>query len=106
MIGVHQGHCSRMEKLDAVFASKFREIYGRTKFGYLHMEHYHHRKVAGSNMSITEMHQTLTAKDEYSSNGGYDSGRSATVITYHRDYGEIGRISIPVEMIKDQYGLE
>lgn len=106
MIGVHHGHCSRMEKLDAVFASKFREIYGRTKFGYLHMGHYHHRKVAESNMFITEMHQTLAAKDEYSSNGGYDSGRSATVITYHRNYGEIGRISIPVEMIKDQYGLE
>lgn len=74
------------------------------KYGYLHMGHYHHRKVAESNMFITEMHQTLAAKDEYSSNGGYDSGRSATVITYHRDYGEIGRISIPVEMIKDRYG--
>ena len=103
MIGVHHGHCSKAEKLDAVFASKFREMYGRTSFGYLHLGHFHHRKVLESNMFITEMHQTLAAKDEYSSNGGYSAGRSASVITYHREYGEIGRVSIPVEMIKDVY---
>lgn len=101
MIGVHHGHCAKMEKLDSIFASKYREMYGSTKFGYLHMGHYHHRKVAESNMFITEMHQTLAAKDEYSSNGGYHAGRSANVITYDSHYGEIGRVTIPVEMLRN-----
>ncbi|MGT0185466.1 winged helix-turn-helix domain-containing protein, partial [Salmonella enterica subsp. enterica serovar Enteritidis] len=57
--------------------------------------------VKETNLLIVEQHQTLAAKDEYSSKGGYYSGRSANVITYHKRYGEVSRISIPVEMLRD-----
>lgn len=46
-----------------------------------------------------EQHQTLAARDAYASRGGWLSGRSAKVITYHEKYGEVGRSTINFEMI-------
>ena len=49
---------------------------------------------------VTGKHRTLAAKDAYASRGGYMSGRDAKVITYHKIYGEVGRQTININMIK------
>jgi len=46
-----------------------------------------------------EQHQTLAAPDAYASRGGWMSGRSAKLITYHKEFGEIGRSAITPEML-------
>ncbi|HGV9781333.1 TPA: winged helix-turn-helix domain-containing protein [Salmonella enterica subsp. enterica serovar Enteritidis] len=101
MISAHHGHCSNFTKVEQSIIGKYREMYGQCKFTYVHTGHLHHRAVKETNLLIVEQHQTLAAKDEYSSKGGYYSGRSANVITYHKRYGEVSRISIPVEMLRD-----
>lgn len=49
---------------------------------------------------VVEQHRTLAAPDAHASRGGWISGRDASVITYHRDYGYVGRVVISPEMVK------
>lgn len=97
----HHGHKKRPISIDAVFASKFRNQFGSTEFSYAHMGHLHHQMSLESNLMIVEQHRTLAAKDAYASRGGWLSGRSAPVITYHKQYGEVSRLTISPEMLKD-----
>ena len=46
-----------------------------------------------------ERHETLAAPDAYAANGGWLSGRSAKVITYHKQFGEVGRLTLRPEMV-------
>ncbi len=48
---------------------------------------------------ILEQHATLSAKDAYAVRGGYSSKRSAVVITYHLEHGEVGRNTINPNML-------
>ena len=96
----HHGHKRKVANVSEVFASQFREIYGRTKYAYAHMGHLHHLDVKENSMMIVEQHRTLAPADAYAARGGWLSGRDAKVITYSKDYGEVSRISINSDMLK------
>lgn len=96
----HHSHKHRMAGIDAVFVAKFREVFGRTKFSYAHTGHLHHRDLKETNLMIVEQHRTLAGADAYASRGGWMSGRSSTVITYHKLYGEVSRITVSPEMLE------
>jgi hypothetical protein len=96
----HHGHKHRIKGIDTVFAAKFREVFGRTKYAYAHMGHLHHVDVKETNLMIVEQHQTLAAKDAYASRGGWMSDRSAQVITYHARHGEVGRVRVNARMLE------
>ena len=96
----HHGHKKKMEQVADVFAAKFREVFGRTKHSYAHTGHLHHDKRIESNLMIVEQHRTLAAPDAHASRGGWISGRDAKVITYHKRYGEVGRVIISPDMVK------
>jgi hypothetical protein len=98
----HHGHKRKPTNVDDVFASKFREVFGRTKHSYAHMGHMHHRqeyRESESNLMAITQHRTLAASDSYASRLGFNSGREAQVITYHKEYGECGRVMVTPEMI-------
>jgi hypothetical protein len=46
-----------------------------------------------------EQHETLAGRSSYEANGGWISGRSAKVITYHKRFGHVGRNIITPEMV-------
>ena len=96
----HHGHKKKVNNVDSVFVKKYREVFGRTKFSYCHMGHLHHIDVKETNLMIVEQHRTMAPGDAYSSSHGYLSGRSAPVITYHKDFGEVGRITVTPEMLE------
>ena len=95
----HHGHKKKPANIDHVFAAKFREIFGRTEHSYGHMGHLHHKEVKESNLMIIEQHRTLASLDAYASRGGWITGRDASVITYAKDYGEVGRVTINPKMV-------
>lgn len=99
-IFTHHGHKRKMSNVSEVFAGQFREMFGRTKFAYAHMGHLHHVDVKENNLMIVEQHRTLAAPDAYAARGGWLAGRDAKVITYHREYGEVGRVTVSYDMIK------
>jgi hypothetical protein len=96
----HHGHKKRITDVSTVFAAQFREMYGRTKYAYAHTGHLHHLDIKENNLMIVEQHRTLAAPDAYSARGGYLAGRDAKVITYHKKYGEVSRLTINSEMLK------
>lgn len=96
----HHGHKVKPEKLAEVFAAKFREMFGATKHAYGHAGHQHHKIVVENTLMPIEQHRTLAAKDAYSSGHGYMAGRDAAVITYHKRWGEVGRVVISPDMVR------
>lgn len=95
----HHGHKRKPSNVDTVFASKFREVFGRTKHAYAHLGHMHHIDQKETNLMVVEQHRTLAAPDAYASRGGWMSGRDACVITYSRQYGEVGRVRVSSRMV-------
>ena len=96
----HHGHLKKPEQIDDVFASKFREVFGRTKHSYAHMGHRHHGKMLETNLMVVEQHRTLAAPDAFASRGGWLSGRDAKAVTYHKTGGEVARCSVSADMLK------
>ena len=95
----HHGHKRKVANVDTVFASKFREVFGRTEHAYAHMGHYHSIDIKETNLMLVTQHRTLAAPDAYASRGGWMSGREAQVITYHKEYGQVGSQTISYKMI-------
>lgn len=96
----HHGHKRKVTNVSEVFAGRFREMFGRTKYAYAHTGHLHSIDVKENNLMIVEQHRTLAAPDAYAARGGWLSGRDAKVITYHKEYGEVSRITINSDMLK------
>lgn len=96
----HHGHRKKPASIDDVFVAKFREVFGRTKHSFAHMGHLHHTQALETNLMIVEQHRTLAAKDAYAAQHGYLAGRDAKVITYHKDHGEVSRLTISPEMLE------
>lgn len=96
----HHGHKKKPVSVADVFVAKFRDVFGRTQHSYAHLGHLHHVDIKENNLMIVEQHRTLAAPDAYASRGGWMSGRDAKVITYHKRYGEVGRLTINSDMLK------
>lgn len=95
----HHGHKRKISDVETVFVAKFREVFGRTKHSYAHTGHLHHNVSQERNTMQIEQHRTLAAPDSHASRGGWMSGRDAKVITYHKDYGEVGRVIVSPDMV-------
>lgn len=91
------GHLVKMNQADRVFANEFREVFGRTKYSYGHVGHYHSSAAKENGIMPIEQHRTLASRDSYAARHGYDSDRSASVILYHKEYGDVGRNTISPE---------
>ena len=96
----HHGHKRNISNIETVFVSKFKEHFSDSKNVYGHLGHLHHAKVNETNLMTLEQHRTLAAKDSYASGGGWMSGRDSKVITYHKEFGEVARSVINIDMIK------
>jgi len=99
VIGFHHGHKVKFDRLPALFADEFRHLMGDTVRTYIHMGHYHHKEIKEVGKAVVEMHRTLAARDSHASYGGYHSQRSTDLITYHKEYGEVGRITSSFDML-------
>lgn len=88
----HHGHRRGTKNVDSILVGKFRELYGRTKYSYAHTGHKHSDDLTTTDLMKVEQHETLAAPDAYGSN--WLSGRSAKVITYHKVWGEDGRVTL------------
>lgn len=98
-IFAHHGHKRGVNNVDVTLAGMFRELYGRAKHSFAHVGHLHSDEGRKSGLMYVERHETLAAPDAYSAGGGWLSGRSAKVITYHKDFGEVGRLTLRPEMV-------
>ena len=96
---LHHGHKRNVGNVDTVFAGRYREIFGTTKYSYAHLGHLHSDELKTTNLMKVERHETLAAPDAYAANGGWISGRSAKVITYSAEHGEVARLTLTPGMV-------
>lgn len=96
----HHGHKRGPGNVADVFAAKFRDVFGRTKFSYAHLGHKHCTEVRETNLMIVEQHRTLASKDAYASRSGWMSGRDAKAITYSAHFGEVSRVTVSPDLAR------
>jgi hypothetical protein len=97
----HHGHKKPLKRLDQVLASEFRGIYGQCTHVYAHTGHLHHQVVLETPLMKLEQHPTLAAPDAHAARGGWLSKRGASAITYHKEFGEVARVTITPEMVSN-----
>jgi hypothetical protein len=95
----HHGHKAKITEVAPLFASKFRELYGRAAQSYGHMGHHHHNSVDEPALMPIEQHRTLAPRDAHG-NSKWIAGRDAKVITYHREFGEVYRSTLSPKMVQ------
>lgn len=98
-LGFHHGHKVKNEALPLLFAAQFRKEWGQTSKAYLHCGHRHHCDEKEYNGATVIQHPTLAARDAYAARGGWIAERAAQSITYHRKYGQVGRVTVSPEML-------
>ncbi len=98
LLAATHGHAARAERMPELMAHRYAADWGETLFRYAHMFHLHHKRLMASEGGgvVVETHQAPIPPDAWHFGSGFLSGRSLQAITYHRDYGEIGRNRIAI----------
>lgn len=99
MLAFHHGHKKRFQELPTMFAARYPEVWGATKYRYGHSGHMHHKSVLDLPGMRWIQHPTLAAPDSYTVRGGWESMREAEVIIYHDEYGSVGGATVRPEML-------
>lgn len=99
----HHGHRRNTKNVDSILVGKFRKVYGRTNYSYAHTGHKHSDDLKTTDLMKVEQHETLAAPDVYGSN--WLSGRSAKVITYHKEFGEDGRVILSASRVMKSWAV-
>lgn len=100
MLGWHHGHLAKNEALPMIFAARHAEMWGATKYRYIHVGHRHHvdeKEHPGANVV---QHPTIAAPDAYAARGGWISARQITAMTYSAKWGHVARATVTPEMLE------
>ena len=93
------GHTVKQSALPEIAAHDCKDIWSECKFVYIDTGHIHHKQVVETRTAICESHNSLTAGDSFNFGHGYRSLRNIKSIVYHKDYGEISRNIVTLQML-------
>lgn len=97
----HTDKC-KPEKLAGVMAEDFRHDWGESKYRYIDGGHIHHkRRCIELTGAIYESWNQMAPSDKYAHDGGWRSRSFLQIVDRSRTYGEVGRRTVPVEMVQD-----
>jgi hypothetical protein len=99
LIGVHHGHTIKMQDLPFQMAVDRAQDWAETSFRYFLTGHIHHDSKKEVGGVIVESFRTLAAKDAWHTSMGYHAGRDMKSILLHKDFGEVERHTVSIEMI-------
>lgn len=100
-IGITHGDKIKYADLGPIMATDKASDWGECKHRYWYVGHVHHDQKKEYHGCLVESFRTLAAKDAWHSAHGYRSGRDMKSITLHKEYGEIERKTVNVEMLDD-----
>ncbi len=100
MLAFHHGHLKKNDQLPLLFAAQFSQMWGLTTKRYCHTGHRHHvEEKEHSGMTVIQ-HPTLAARDAYAARGGWIAERQVSSLTYHRQWGQVSKITVVPEMLE------
>jgi len=94
MIAAHHGDKAKPDRLVHFVADEFAEAWGRTKHRFLFTGHLHHAKVQDIGGMKHEQLRAVTERDAYAVSHAYSARAQLQAITFHRERGEIQRVSV------------
>ena len=101
-IGVTHGNSSKDKNLPLLMATEKAKEWGETKYRFFYRGHHHHDEKIEYNGCIVEQFRTLAPSDSYAFGNGYISGRDIKAILMHSKYGEVGRITCSIDMLRGE----
>ena len=97
----HSDKC-RPNKLVHVMSTDYRHDFGEALYKYIDIGHIHHNMVVKEHPGVViESFNQLATSDKYAHDGGWRSRSSLNVIYRSKTYGEVGRIKLPLERVRD-----
>jgi transposase/UDP-2,3-diacylglucosamine pyrophosphatase LpxH len=101
LIGVNHGDKMNHQRLADVMTRNMAEAWGRTRNRLWMIGHIHHKQKIGIDSGVTiESFNTLSAVDYWHAASGYQADRNVTMITFHKEHGEVNRMTPDIEMIR------
>jgi DNA-binding Lrp family transcriptional regulator len=101
LIGVTHGNNVKIDQLPLLMATDKSTDWGETSHRYWLVGHVHHINKKEYLGCVVESFRTLAGRDAWHSGQGYRAGRDMNAITYHKNYGEVSRNIINIDMITD-----
>lgn len=95
LVATH-GDQTKPAKLPGVIAARYPKQWGKSKFRYAHVGHFHSAAKTLNEVDgvMVEVHQTPVAQDAWSLGQGFVSQRSMKSITYSKTGGEVSRVTV------------
>lgn len=100
LLGITHGHQTKDRDLPGIMATERAEDWGLTRHRYYYRGHHHHDMRVEFNGCIVEQMRTLAPGDAWAVGSGYLSGRDMKLITHHKEYGEVSRITCSIDMLR------
>lgn len=102
LIGINHGDKINHTRLSGVMTKLMAPAWGRTTFRRWITGHIHHKQVIETDAGVTiESFHTLAPTEIWHADSGYGAERRVTMITYHKEFGEVNRMSPSVEMVRE-----
>jgi len=99
LFGWAHGDGAKPAELSAIMASDRPVDWGATTERVWHTGHVHHLSRKESPGCVVESHRTMAAKDAWHARR-YRSGQSLCAITYHAQFGEVGRSTVNLARVR------
>lgn len=100
LLAFHHSHLKKNAQLPLLIAAQFASDWGLTKRRYIHTGNLHHVEEKEHCGATVIQHPTLAARDAYAARGGWFADRAMSAITYHKKYGQVGRVTVCPEMVQ------
>lgn len=102
LVMVHHSDKCPIDRLPGVMMEDFKQDFAETEFHYIDVGHIHHKMtVKEKDGVVTESWNTLARGDKWHRESGYRARQSMSVVKRSRTYGEVGRRTVPIQMIHD-----
>ena len=98
---VHHGDKAKPEALRNIMISDYAIDWGESEFRYIDGGHVHHSQRKELEGCVFESWNNLAPRDKYAHDGGWRSKQCMSMALRSRSYGEVGRIVMPIERVRD-----
>lgn len=99
LLAFHHSHLKKNNELPLLIAAQFASDWGLSKRRYIHTGNLHHVEEKEHCGATVIQHPTLAARDAYAARGGWHADRAMSAITYHKRFGQVGRVTVTPEML-------
>jgi hypothetical protein len=96
MIAATHGDMLTMSKMSEWAAARHPEIWGSTAYRYGYTGHIHRKLAEERGGMIVEAFGAVAAKDAWNAGMGHTGGRRMSLITLHKNRGEVDRLTAPI----------